>query len=111
MNSFEEKLNEWERESDCFDIEFDYVNLEFTKISYERKRISKLISIVRKQRAALNNIQKEVDEQAEDEGLWCSAERIVEAYIQQELRKLHSIIESNTNIVQECEELLSGKEA
>ena len=35
-----------------------------------------------------------VDEQAEDEGLWSGSESIVEAYLQQELRRLHAIIEA-----------------
>lgn len=34
-----------------------------------------------------------VDEQAEDEALWCMADSIVEAYVQQELRRLHAAIE------------------
>jgi hypothetical protein len=34
-----------------------------------------------------------VSEQAEDEGLWFIAQTAPEAYLQQELRKLHSIIE------------------
>lgn len=33
-----------------------------------------------------------VDEQAKDEALWCIPEYISEAYIQQELRKLHEAI-------------------
>ena len=32
-------------------------------------------------------------EQAEDEALWAQAESIVEAYTQQELRRLHSAVE------------------
>ena len=35
-----------------------------------------------------------VDEQAEDEGLWFQAETMPEAYLQQELRRLHAAIES-----------------
>ena len=35
-----------------------------------------------------------VDEQAEDEGLWFIAESIIEAYFQQELRRLHIVIEA-----------------
>ena len=40
-----------------------------------------------------------VDEQAEDEGLWSvplvdGTQSIVEAYLQQELRRLHAIIEA-----------------
>ena len=34
-----------------------------------------------------------VDEQAEDEGLWFNAQTMPEAYLQQELRRLHRIIE------------------
>jgi hypothetical protein len=35
-----------------------------------------------------------VDEQAEDEGLWFVAETAAEAYLQQELRRLHAAIEA-----------------
>ncbi len=41
----------------------------------------------------LKALRELVDEQAEDEGLWAIAETIHEAYIQQELRKLHAAIE------------------
>lgn len=34
-----------------------------------------------------------VNEQAEDEGIWFEAETAPEAYLQQELRKLHGLIE------------------
>ena len=34
-----------------------------------------------------------VDKQAEDEGLWFTAETGPEAYLQQELRKLHTLCE------------------
>ena len=34
-----------------------------------------------------------VDEQAEDEGLWFVAQTAPEAYLQQELRRLHQLIE------------------
>jgi hypothetical protein len=37
--------------------------------------------------------QECVNEQAEDEGLWFEAETAPEAYLQQELRRLHQIIE------------------
>ena len=39
-----------------------------------------------------------VAEQAEDEGLWFIAETAPEAYLQQELRRLHKIIESDEKI-------------
>jgi len=34
-----------------------------------------------------------VQKQAEDEGLWFISESITESYLQQELRRLHKIIE------------------
>jgi len=38
-------------------------------------------------------IRAVVDEQAEDEGLWFVARTAPEAYLQQELRRLHRVIE------------------
>lgn len=47
---------------------------------------------------ALQTIQLLVDEQAEDEGLWAvpwqGLQSIGEAYLQQELRRLHALIEN-----------------
>lgn len=40
-------------------------------------------------------IQAVVDQQAEDEGLWFEARTAPEAYLQQELRRLHAVIESD----------------
>ena len=36
-----------------------------------------------------------VNEQAEDEGLWFEAQTMPEAYLQQELRRLHAVIENS----------------
>jgi hypothetical protein len=44
-------------------------------------------------REALTAIQAAVDMQAEDDGLWFDARTATEAYLQQELRKLHAVIE------------------
>ena len=44
-------------------------------------------------RARLATIQKMVNEQAEDQGLWFLSLRAPEAYLQQELRRLHAVIE------------------
>lgn len=44
----------------------------------------------------LADLQKIVDEQAEDEGLWFIAETAPEGYLQQELRRLHAAIEELT---------------
>ncbi len=41
-------------------------------------------------------------EQAADDGLWFQAQTAPEAYLQQELRKLHEIIEGKTSV--ECAE-------
>ena len=38
-------------------------------------------------------IQKVVNEQAEDEGLWINPDYITEAYLQAALRRLHRVIE------------------
>ena len=43
---------------------------------------------------ALAAIRALVDEQAEDEGLWFQARTAPEAYLQQELRRLHALVES-----------------
>lgn len=45
--------------------------------------------------AVIEAAQACVNEQAEDEGLWFVAETAPEAYLQQELRRLHSVIEAN----------------
>lgn len=41
----------------------------------------------------IERLRELVNEQAEDEGLWFIADHLPEAYLQQELRKLHSAIE------------------
>ena len=41
----------------------------------------------------LRQAKELVDQQAEDEGLWFEALTAPEAYLQQELRKLHAVIE------------------
>ena len=42
---------------------------------------------------AIENIVAVVDKQAEDDGLWFIAKTAPEAYLQQELRRLHRVIE------------------
>lgn len=43
---------------------------------------------------ALRAIQRIVDEQAKDEGLWFRAQYASEAYPQRELRRLHAVVEA-----------------
>lgn len=54
-----------------------------------------------KLRDALRELRTLVDEQAEDDGLWPiyprGEQRITEAYLQQELRRLHAAVESRTD--------------
>jgi hypothetical protein len=50
----------------------------------------------RKCEIALHSIRKVVDSQANDNGLWFVAYTASEAYLQQELRKLHDMIEKYT---------------
>lgn len=44
----------------------------------------------------MDEARRIVDEQANDEGLWFIAETAAEAYLQQELRRLHAAIEGKT---------------
>ena len=46
----------------------------------------------------LQAAQAIVNEQAEDEGLWCVARSIVEAHLQQELRRLHEAVEGKSRV-------------
>jgi hypothetical protein len=48
----------------------------------------------RELREAIAAVHSLVSEQAEDEGLWFVADSIVEAYLQQELRRLHTLLET-----------------
>ncbi len=51
-------------------------------------------------RQALHNIYDFVQEQADDEGLWfVDAQSAPEAYLQQELRKLHAVIEREAQLL------------
>lgn len=49
-------------------------------------------------------IQDIVNEQAEDEGLWFQAKYTTEAYLQQELRRLHVAIENDSELDKSMEE-------
>lgn len=53
----------------------------------------KVASALRAALAQPSISQQVVDEQAEDEGLWFRAETAAEAYLQQELRRLHAAVE------------------
>ncbi len=44
-------------------------------------------------------VKKLVEEQANDDGIWFNAETAAEAYLQQELRRLHHLIETGQVII------------
>ncbi|MCP4990485.1 MAG: hypothetical protein GY928_31930 [Colwellia sp.] len=44
-------------------------------------------------------VKKMVKEQSEDEGLWFEAQTAPEAYLQQELRRLHHLVETGQIII------------
>ena len=58
--------------------------------AYDIKSVDDLIAELE---AKQNKIRALVNEQAEDEGLWFKATTVTEAYLQQELRRLHGVIE------------------
>lgn len=43
----------------------------------------------------MDQLRELVNQQAEDDGLWFQAQTAPEAYLQQELRKLHAAVESS----------------
>ena len=55
--------------------------------------IARMGERIEKLEAKLAGIKALVDAQAEDDGLWFLADHAAEGYLQQELRKLHALIE------------------
>lgn len=51
--------------------------------------------VIRQLRARLSTLKELVEEQANDAGLWFDAETAPEAYVQRELRRLHSAVEDD----------------
>ena len=59
------------------------------RVGWQREAAAEL----RRLHAQSDALRQIVDEQAEDEGLWCRAETVMEAYLQQALRRLHAAVE------------------
>ena len=59
------------------------------KAEHEIAAMEAVIETIKRHRAALAVVK----EQAEDEGCWMVAEHAPEAYLQQELRRLHAAVE------------------
>ncbi len=70
--------------------------LEEARMTWERwaKEMERRVSLSGAVVDAARKVRQLVDAQAEDAGLWGPSDRIVEAYIQQELRKLHALVEA-----------------
>jgi hypothetical protein len=49
-----------------------------------------------------------VERQAQDEGLWCVAQTAPEAYLQQELRRLHAAVETQQKVLRRLYEEMAG---
>ncbi len=52
---------------------------------------------IESQQLAINELVEIVNEQADDEGLWCEPVCASEAYIQSALRRLHEVIEGKSS--------------
>ena len=60
----------------------------------ENKRLTAVKdAAIERLNGSLSRLQKFIDLQAEDEGLWCISEHASEAYIQRGLRGCHAMIE------------------
>ena len=63
-------------------------------VRWDVDKLKRLEKENKKLKRRLAAIQKVVNEQAEDEGpMWFETDYITEAYLQQELRRLHRVIE------------------
>ncbi len=51
-----------------------------------------------------DRLQRIVNEQAEDDGLWFVAETAPEAYLQEQLRRLHAAIEARDDAAMEADD-------
>lgn len=83
MLDYERRISELEAEKERHEDELVRYAHAFAEWVAERDRL----------REAATRIQQIVDTQALDEGLWFIAETAAEAYLQQELRRLHATIE------------------
>ena len=61
----------------------------------EASLIEKLAAALRECHQTLRAARTIVDEQAADEGIWFNSANAAEAYLQHELRRLHSAIEGD----------------
>jgi hypothetical protein len=60
----------------------------------DKAELDELRAEIERLQTGLAGVRQLVDQQAEDAGLWFFARTATEAYVQQELRKLHAAIEA-----------------
>ncbi len=73
----------------------DYGSLLIRKLAM-RAKCAVLATELKAARGQIDKVQEVVAKQAEDDGLWFIAQTAPEAYVQQELRRLHTEIEAST---------------
>jgi uncharacterized glyoxalase superfamily metalloenzyme YdcJ len=73
------------------EVTFDELHAEYLREIASKLRAE---AEVEQMRTGLAGVRQLVDQQAEDAGLWFFAKTADEAYVQQELRKLHAAIEA-----------------
>jgi hypothetical protein len=75
--------------------QIDHDQIDRDQAEQHARRIADAVAINRNL-ARLQAAEHIVAEQAKDEALWCVCDRISEAHLQQELRRLHEAIEGKT---------------
>ena len=80
---------QWERQ-----IATDYADLSEKEKESDRDQVRRYWPLITKLNAVLVAAETKINSQAEDDGLWFDTESAPEAYLQQELRALHEVIES-----------------
>lgn len=82
-------------------------NTDLTETTYYRHDLYETIEAQNKMLAeSVTSIKAKVDAQADDEGLWFYAKTASEGYLQQELRKLHEVIENHAEAIALAQKLI-----
>jgi hypothetical protein len=76
------------------DVEWLYQFKEMYRERYPSAVANSYLDSIAEKLLKLSTLRNLVSAQAEDEGLWFQAATAPEAYLQQELRKLHAAIEA-----------------
>ena len=94
MMTMSEITAAWQRDREAYSMLLVRNNVLSAENAEANLRIAELEQENQRLKALLKHIRTITDKQAEDEGLWFAAVTAPEAYLQQELRKLHSAIEA-----------------